>query len=125
MNRQPPAPAPMPQASSLPDGTWISEIAFRRDGQRLGKQRRRLHAAVVRSCRDRDRPSQSSVRGPFAAQNQADESAGTLVGAHVGIRTRDLFLTKEVLYRLSYVGAILNLAGQLPPGSVTLSATSC
>ena len=26
------------------------------------------------------------------------------VGAHVGIRTRDLFLTKEVLYRLSYVG---------------------
>ena len=26
-------------------------------------------------------------------------------GAHVGIRTRDLFLTKEVLYRLSYVGA--------------------
>src|SRR5437660_2148524 len=25
-------------------------------------------------------------------------------GAHVGIRTRDLFLTKEVLYRLSYVG---------------------
>ncbi len=26
------------------------------------------------------------------------------VGAHVGIRTRDLFLTKEVLCRLSYVG---------------------
>src|SRR5436309_3047326 len=26
-------------------------------------------------------------------------------GAHVGIRTRDLFLTKEVLCRLSYVGA--------------------
>jgi hypothetical protein len=25
-------------------------------------------------------------------------------GAHVGIRTRDLFLTKEVLCRLSYVG---------------------
>ena len=25
-------------------------------------------------------------------------------GAHDGIRTRDLFLTKEVLYRLSYMG---------------------
>ncbi len=30
--------------------------------------------------------------------------------AHDGIRTRDLFLTKEVLYRLSYMGirALLN-----------------
>src|SRR5262249_62130872 len=109
MNRQPPAPAPMPQASSLPDGTWISEIAFRRDGQRLGKQRRRLHAAVVRSCRDRDRPSQSSGRGPFAAQNQADESAGTLVGAHVGVRTRELFLTKEAPYRPNHVGKVYSL----------------
>jgi hypothetical protein len=27
-------------------------------------------------------------------------------GAHVGIRTRDLFLTKEVLCRLSYVGKL-------------------
>jgi hypothetical protein len=26
--------------------------------------------------------------------------------AHDGIRTRDLFLTKEVLYRLSYVSAL-------------------
>src|SRR5580698_2355115 len=26
------------------------------------------------------------------------------IGAHDGIRTRDLFLTKEVLYRLSYMG---------------------
>ena len=28
------------------------------------------------------------------------------VRAHVGIRTRDLFLTKEVLYRLSYVSVL-------------------
>ena len=35
-------------------------------------------------------------------------------GAHVGIRTRDLFLTKEVLCRLSYVGGYLNLARTLP-----------
>lgn len=27
-----------------------------------------------------------------------------LAGAQFGIRTRDLFLTKEVLYRLSYMG---------------------
>jgi hypothetical protein len=27
------------------------------------------------------------------------------VGAHARIRTGDLFLTKEMLYRLSYVGA--------------------
>ena len=26
------------------------------------------------------------------------------IGAHDGIRTRDLFLTKEVLYQLSYMG---------------------
>ena len=30
--------------------------------------------------------------------------------AHDGIRTRDLFLTKEVLYRLSYV-SVRNNAG--------------
>jgi hypothetical protein len=29
--------------------------------------------------------------------------------AHDGIRTRDLFLTKEVLYRLSYMGPIFIL----------------
>ena len=34
----------------------------------------------------------------------AGRSHGEEAGAHVGIRTRDLFLTKEVLYRLSYVG---------------------
>src|SRR5215471_15816399 len=33
----------------------------------------------------------------------------TLVGAHVGIRTRDLFLTKEVLCRLSYVGEFVRI----------------
>ena len=32
--------------------------------------------------------------------------------AHDGIRTRDLFLTKEVLYRLSYMGLISSL---VPP----------
>ena len=32
--------------------------------------------------------------------------------AHDGIRTRDLFLTKEVLYRLSYMG----IPAQLSPG---------
>ena len=31
-------------------------------------------------------------------------SASAQIGAHDGIRTRDLFLTKEVLYRLSYMG---------------------
>ena len=30
--------------------------------------------------------------------------------AHVGTRTRDLFLTKEVLYRLSYVSVTNRLA---------------
>ena len=43
-------------------------------------------------------------------------------GAHVGIRTRDLFLTKEVLYRLSYVGGILNLTGTLPPSLAAQSS---
>jgi hypothetical protein len=33
-----------------------------------------------------------------------EPGSGMLGGAHVGIRTRDLFLTKEVLCRLSYVG---------------------
>ena len=31
-------------------------------------------------------------------------TSGWILQAHDGIRTRDLFLTKEVLYRLSYVG---------------------
>ena len=30
--------------------------------------------------------------------------AAKMLEAHDGIRTRDLFLTKEVLYRLSYMG---------------------
>ena len=29
-----------------------------------------------------------------------------ILKAHDGIRTRDLFLTKEVLYRLSYMGIL-------------------
>ena len=33
----------------------------------------------------------------------ARPAGGHLQRAHDGIRTRDLFLTKEVLYRLSYV----------------------
>ena len=38
--------------------------------------------------------------------------------AHDGIRTRDLFLTKEVLYRLSYVSvrAPVKLFRQYPVG---------
>ena len=35
------------------------------------------------------------------------------IGAHDGIRTRDLFLTKEVLYRLSYMG--ITRDASLPP----------
>ena len=35
----------------------------------------------------------------------ARPAGGHLQRAHDGIRTRDLFLTKEVLYRLSYVSA--------------------
>ncbi len=31
-------------------------------------------------------------------------AAAWILQAHDGIRTRDLFLTKEVLYRLSYMG---------------------
>src|SRR5437868_1714350 len=48
---------------------------------------------------------------PLGWRSRATHCASTIwpgvgggVGAHVGIRTRDLFLTKEVLYRLSYVG---------------------
>ena len=35
----------------------------------------------------------------------ARPAGGHLQRAHDGIRTRDLFLTKEVLYRLSYASA--------------------
>jgi hypothetical protein len=35
-----------------------------------------------------------------------DLSAVQIWKAHDGIRTRDLFLTKEVLYRLSYMGIL-------------------
>ena len=34
----------------------------------------------------------------------AAHAAAQIWKAHDGIRTRDLFLTKEVLYRLSYMG---------------------
>jgi hypothetical protein len=60
----------------------------------------------------------SGVIAPFASVTlKADQvshsvilwstRAGSLLpcGAHDGNRTHDLFLTKEVLYRLSYVGA--------------------
>src|SRR6202790_5658802 len=40
-------------------------------------------------------------------------SGRPILKAHDGIRTRDLFLTKEVLYRLSYMGPISSRL--LPP----------
>src|SRR5262245_20726459 len=46
-------------------------------------------------------------------------------GAHVGIRTRDLFLTKEVLYRLSYVGEFVRIRAWMTFSSYPVrSATS-
>ncbi len=43
----------------------------------------------------------SASSSPETNSNRASEERG----AHARIRTGDLFLTKEMLYRLSYVGA--------------------
>jgi hypothetical protein len=49
-------------------------------------------------------------------------SGRPILKAHDGIRTRDLFLTKEVLYRLSYMGPIPSrlAAGSCRSGAVRL-----
>ena len=61
------------------------------------------------------------------------ECAANNTGAHNRIRTGDLFLTKEVLYRLSYMGdgnlnllllaldLLLQLANPLNPGTKLLA----
>ena len=47
--------------------------------------------------------------------------------AHDGIRTRDLFLTKEVLYRLSYMGirALLNRSNRSPKKENSVRQKNC
>ena len=47
-----------------------------------------------------------------------------VVGAHARIRTGDLFLTKEMLYRLSYVGGAA-ASRFYRAGEATLAASSC
>src|ERR1041385_8774026 len=49
-------------------------------------------------------PSSSKVWSLHRFQGGSNSGWWKVFGAYVGIRTRDLFLTKEVLYRLSYVG---------------------
>ena len=44
-------------------------------------------------------------------------SGRPILKAHDGIRTRDLFLTKEVLYRLSYMGPISSRLAAAPAGA--------
>jgi hypothetical protein len=39
------------------------------------------------------------------AEQESDPYSEARAGAHARIRTGDLLLTKEMLYRLSYVGA--------------------
>ena len=41
-------------------------------------------------------------------------------GAHIRTRTGDLFLTKEVLYLLSYVGTLLERETGLEPATLSL-----
>ena len=60
------------------------------------------------------------MRSARAARGTVARRAGTrrhLFGAHNRIRTGDLFLTKEVLYRLSYMGLTLpaRTAGRSTP----------
>ncbi len=43
-------------------------------------------------------------------------------GAHARIRTGDLFLTKEMLYRLSYVGGASDRFYPLDPGGQLMAA---
>jgi hypothetical protein len=50
-------------------------------------------------------PIEPRICGP-EDQSRARRDYRQILQAHDGIRTRDLFLTKEVLYRLSYMGPI-------------------
>jgi hypothetical protein len=49
--------------------------------------------------------------------------AAGILQAHDGIRTRDLFLTKEVLYRLSYMGPISSRGPRAANPAAQLDAT--
>jgi hypothetical protein len=48
--------------------------------------------------------SRAGFRNEYPTRSQETRANVEEVKAHDGIRTRDLFLTKEVLYRLSYMG---------------------
>ena len=55
--------------------------------------------------RDLQVSHESEIRSLIVIRLEKKFFAGQIWKAHDGIRTRDLFLTKEVLYRLSYMGA--------------------
>jgi hypothetical protein len=61
---------------------------------------------------------------PLALKSKSPEGAGILAlpaEADARIRTADPFITSEVLYQLSYVGALKRIA--LPPSSAPAAAT--
>ncbi len=58
-------------------------------------------------------PDSVDLHRSLTNHRPADPDPRQYVKAHDGIRTRDLFLTKEVLYRLSYMG--IARAASLPP----------
>ena len=63
----------------------------------------------TRTCSHREhfkeRCSRSKTNSRIRIQASPNQKTSQIqLGAHDGTRIRDLFLTKEVLYRLSYVG---------------------
>ena len=59
--------------------------------------------------------SLAMMRSLLHAKDHCYRSTSTKIGAHNRNRTGDLFLTKEVLYRLSYVGANLERVMGIEP----------
>src|SRR4051794_10833347 len=84
------------------------------------QQRRAASQHLIRHVPGRSHgPSSAAPRalpdGPFEFEIGPEGHAG----AHVGTRTRGLFLTKEVLCRLSYVGACrAEIADPPKPGGI-------
>src|ERR1700674_1636511 len=104
---QHPVPSKPPRRTGRPRPSPRRQQARRRRPQKACRHpaRRSAHQHPAAAC---------PARFPNPGVAEASES----IGAHARIRTGDLFLTKEMLYRLSYVGGasvpILSAAARPP-----------
>jgi hypothetical protein len=97
---------------------WPREVVEDRSGEKLGE---RAMIALIRRAASEIGRDLSPVRNAVHVEPPGRFARPEIPRADAGTRTPDPFITSEVLYQLSYVGATLNASGaatapDVPPG---------